>query len=691
MQLQQRLDAPPASTPPVRRRPRASLWWAAGAWRWTRRLGLLARFSIVGLTVGVLVAGGLAWFIEARVTDLLLANVAARAADQVDHLGPTGYLNADDFALPHTPERLAALAARLDPIFAHTRVDGSGVIRMQVFARDGTIVYSDLASKRGEQIDAADSDGLAEALAGHTVQQISDLDEPENHELQEHYHEALEVYVPLELGGELVGAYELYQELAPVHAVRPVVWTAVLGGFMLLFGALLAVVRAGAILIRRQQERLAYQAFHDALTGLPNRALFLQRLGRALARGPVAVLFVDLDGVKLVNDSLGHAAGDQLLVETARRLADCCEPTDTPARMGGDEFAILLERVREPAAAVARAEQLLAALRTPLVLDGRELFPTASIGIALGSSDGASADALLREADAAMYRAKTRGRDGFAVFDPSMASHAAERLALDADLRRALERGEFFLQYQPVLVLADGRISEVEALVRWQHPDRGLIPPATFIPVEEQTGLIIALGQWILDEACRQAARWRALLGERAPIMDVNLSARQFHRPELAAEVKRALRRARLDPRGLKLEITESVAMRNAEATIETLQALKALGIGLVIDDFGTSYSLLASLKRFPVDGLKLDRSLIDGLGEEPQDTAIIRSVVARAEALGLRVTGEGIETETQRDRLRLLGCEQGQGFLFARPQLASELEALLVAAAQDPPARRAA
>jgi diguanylate cyclase (GGDEF)-like protein len=400
---------------------------------------------------------------------------------------------------------------------------------------------------------------------------------------------------------------------------------------------------------------------------------------------------VDLDGVKLVNDSLGHAAGDQLLVQTARRLAECCESADTPARMGGDEFAILLERVSEPATAIARTEQLLAALRTPLVLDGREVFPTASIGVVLSSPDGASADALLREADAAMYRAKTRGRDGLAVFDQTMASHPAERLALETDLRRALERREFFLQYQPVLVLADGRISEVEALVRWQHPDRGLIPPATFIPVAEQTGLIIALGQWILDEACRQAARWRALLGERAPIMDVNLSARQFHRPELAAEVKRALRRARLDPRGLKLEITESVAMRSAEATIETLQALKALGIGLVIDDFGTSYSLLASLKRFPVDGLKLDRSLIDGLGEEPQDTAIIRSVVARAEVLGLRVTGEGIETETQRDRLRLLGCEQGQGFLFARPQLASELEALLVAAAQDPPARRAA
>jgi diguanylate cyclase (GGDEF)-like protein len=653
---------------------------SVGGWQQLRRLGLLARFTIVGLVVGALVAGGLAWSIEARMTDLLLADVAARAADQVDHLGLAGFVSAEDFTLPHTPQRLDSVARRLDPLFAHMRVDGSGVIRLQVFSRDGTIIYSDLASKRGATIDLDDEDHLAEALDGQMVREISDLDEPENRELREQYHQALEVYVPLEFDGQVVGAYEIYQDLAPVQAARPFVWGAVLGGFALLFGALLVVVRAAAILIQRQQQTLAHQAFHDPLTDLPNRALFLERAGRALARGPVAVIFVDLDGVKLVNDSLGHLAGDQLLATAGGRLAECCTPGDTAARMGGDEFAVLLEDVSDPAWAISHAQRLLSVIRKPALIDGRELFPTASIGIALSTSDTLTAEPLLREADLAMYCAKTRGKNGFAVFDQTMASDAAERLSLETDLRRALERHEFYLHYQPILSLADGRIAEVEALVRWRHPVRGLVSPATFIPVAEQTGLIIEVGQWVLEQACQQAAAWQSVFGDRAPIMGVNLSARQFQRPELVAEVEHALRIARLEPARLKLEITESVAMQDAQATVQTLQALKDLGIGLAIDDFGTGYSSLAYLKRFPVDTLKIDRSFIDGLAEDAYDTAIVQSILALAGALGLSVTGEGIETVRQRDQLRLLGCDRGQGFLFARPQAGGELEVLLSA-----------
>ena len=635
------------------------------------------RFSIVGLTVGLLVAGVLAWFIEAQLTDILLSAVAARAADQVDHLGLTGYVTAEDFAVPHSPERLASIATRLDPIFADMRDDGSGVIRLQMFALDGTVLYADLPSKRGDTFDFTTDDHFLAAVQGHIENEVSNLDGPENRELQDAFHQALEVYVPVDIGGQVVGVYEMYQDLGPARAVRPLVWGATLGGFALLFVALLGVVQAAAVLIRRQQQTLSHHAFHDGLTDLPNRALFLDRVGHALARrahNPVAVLFLNVDGLKLVNDSLGHVAGDRVLLAVAKRLVACVAPGDTVARLGNDEFSILLEDVRDAAAAAVCAKNILDALRAPMVVADRELFPTASIGIALSTAETGSPEGLLREADTAMSRTK----DGFEVFNASMASHAAERLALETDLRRALERGEFSLHYQPILSLRDGQVLEVEALVRWNHPERGLVPPDMFIPVAEETGLIIALGQWVLEQACRQAAVWRVELGDRAPIMGVNLSARQFQQPELLTAIGRALRAARLDPSALKLEITESVLMADAQSTVETLQSLKTLGIGLAIDDFGTGYSSLAYLKLFPVDTLKVDRSFVDGLGEDPQDTAIVHSVVALAKALGLSVTGEGIETDKQRQLLRDLDCERGQGYLFARPCPAADLEPLL-------------
>jgi len=435
----------------------------------------------------------------------------------------------------------------------------------------------------------------------------------------------------------------------------------------------------------RAEEALEHQAVHDALTGLPNRALFSDRLDHALARADhtansVAVLFLDIDNFRLINDSLDHAAGDRLLVIIGQQIVQCVAASDTVARLGSDEFAVLLENLPDAGAAVACAQRIQDRLRRPVRLNDHELFPTASIGIAVSSPESQVSMALLREAGAAMVRAKTRG-NSYEMFDLSMATRAAERLAVESDLHRALERGEFRVYYQPIFSLGDREpgIVEVEALVRWQHPERGLISPIDFIPVAEATGLIVPLGQWVLVEACRQAVKWQAAYPGRAPTMGVNLSARQFQRPELLADIRDALHATGLDPRGLKLEITESVIMQDAEATTATLLALKGLGIRLAIDDFGTGYSSLSYLKRFPVDTLKIDRSFVDGLGEDAQDTAIVRSIVALAKALGLSVTGEGIETAIQSDQLRALNCDRGQGYLFARPQPAEVVEQLFV------------
>ena len=392
-------------------------------------MGLVARFSIVGLTVGMLIAGTMAWFIETQLTDLLLTNVAARATDQVERLGLTGYITAADFTPPYTPERLASIATRLDPVFADLHDEESGVIRLQMFAQDGTILYSDVPDLRGEQVDLSTEDHIVGALQGHVEQEVSNLDGPENSTLRQTFDSALEVYVPVNLGGEIAGAYEIYQDLGPVHAVRPVVWGAILSGFALLLVALLGVVQTAALLIRRQQQTLTHHAFHDALTDLPNRELFLDRVGHALARraqNPVAVLFLAVDDLKLVNDSLGHAAGDRLVVAVAERLHGCLTPGDTVARLGGAEFSILLEDVRDAAAAAVCAEKILASLRAPLAVDGRDLFPTASIGIAVSTPEGGSAEALLGDAETAMTRASARGKDRYEVFNGSMAGRAAE-------------------------------------------------------------------------------------------------------------------------------------------------------------------------------------------------------------------------------------------------------------------------
>ncbi len=434
------------------------------------------------------------------------------------------------------------------------------------------------------------------------------------------------------------------------------------------------------------EEQLQHQAFHDPLTALPNRALFLDRLTHALARSQrtglqLAVLLLDLDNFKVINDSLGHHIGDQLLIAVARRLVHCVRVQDTAARFGGDEFTILLEDVVDLAEAIMVAERVIEQLAAPFVINGQEIYTTPSIGIALSSREHDQAELLLRNADLAMYRAKTSGKARFEVFDHSLNARAVERLQLETDMRRGLERGEFCVYYQPIVELATGRIVALEALARWQHPGLGLVAPGRFIALAEETGLIVPLGRSVLREACRQLRAWQQICPELAALsVSVNLSARQLQSPTLVQDIQQVLTETGLPPRALKLEITESVAMQDAAATVVTLKQLKQLGIRLAIDDFGTGYSSLGYLKRFPLDVLKIDRSFVDRLGRDSEDIAIVRAVITLAHTLGMAVTAEGIETVKQFRDLRALGCEYGQGYYFAPPLAANECESLLTA-----------
>jgi diguanylate cyclase (GGDEF)-like protein/PAS domain S-box-containing protein len=427
------------------------------------------------------------------------------------------------------------------------------------------------------------------------------------------------------------------------------------------------------------EEQLAHQAFHDPVTSLANRALFVERVRHALARTRrddegLAVIFLDLDDFKTINDSLGHAAGDQVLLDVAKRLESCIRASDTAARFGGDEFAILLEDVESIQEASDAAERILEAFTDPLRLDQKELVVRASLGIAVaGNGGGAEADDLIRNADAAMYIAKRDGKGGYRMFEPAMHEVVLARLEMRADLQRAIVNNEFELHYQPVVRLEDGVVCGLEALVRWQHPERGLLPPDSFIPFAEETGLIIPIGRWVLREGCRKAKLVQDTFPLDPPLsMSINLSVKQLQHSDIVADVRDAMDSVGLDPRGLTLEITETVVMADADLAVERLQDLKALGVRLAMDDFGTGYSSLSYLSRFPVDVLKMDRSFLRS-GQTPEQSGLASAVVALGQTLALEVVAEGIELKEQWNTLRDLGCESGQGFYFARPMEAAD------------------
>ena len=415
-----------------------------------------------------------------------------------------------------------------------------------------------------------------------------------------------------------------------------------------------------------------HRALHDELTGLPNRTLFIDFLQQALDhpdRNLLTVLFIDLDKFKVVNDSLGHIAGDELLILVARRLQACLRRGGIAARLSGDEFTVLLHDIRELGDAVKVAERIATALEDSFELRGRQVFISPSVGIALSEDGDGTADTLLSNADVAMYKAKTNGNATYEVFNSGMHDEAMERLELENGLRHAIYQGELVAYYQPKVELSTGMIIGMEALVRWEHPERGLINPEKFIPFAEEIGLIVPLGRWVLREACRQAYKWRKQYPTATPLVtSVNLSIKQFRQSDLLQEIAGLLQEIKLDPQGLQLEITESTVSSDVEYAVDLLQKLRGLGIELAIDDFGTGYSSLTSLQQFPVNELKIDKVFIDGIGNNAQDIAITKLVIDLAHAVGVRATAEGVETADQLAHLQSMGCDQAQGYYFCGP-----------------------
>jgi diguanylate cyclase (GGDEF)-like protein len=515
----------------------------------------------------------------------------------------------------------------------------------------------------------------------------------------------------------------------PARGASFLPYVAVAVGFMLLFGiarpswhtdigeAILGVAMLTLLVVGRQmlvardnvrllaeraaqEARFRHEALHDPLTGLANRGLLIDRAGHAIARTrrqhqrPMALVYIDLDNFKTVNDSLGHAAGDALLVEASRRLVACVRDTDTVARLGGDEFAIFIEDQIDGDDCSRITSRVMTALRRPFSIERRDILIGASLGVA-AVGDTMSATELLRNADAAMYMAKTRGKGRCETFAPEMRAAALDRVQLEADLRRAITPGatELVLHYQPIVILASGRITGVEALVRWHHPRRGLLMPSDFVGLAEETGLILPLGAWIVSEACRQLAVWQHRRRDDQPTstlaMTVNVSGRQMQSPQIVADVRAAIARSGIDPRTLILELTESVLTEQTDSILATLHALKALGVRLAIDDFGTGYSSLSYLQRFPIDILKIAKSFVDEVGADPGRHGLAQAIVTLGSALSVRTVAEGIERPDQRQRLQDLGCELGQGFYFSPPVEAEEIAPLLHGVLRQSGARR--
>ena len=432
--------------------------------------------------------------------------------------------------------------------------------------------------------------------------------------------------------------------------------------------------------LERTQE-IEHQSLHDKLTGLPNRALYMDRLAFALKRierthAGTAALFIDLDNFKLVNDSLGHDMGDDLLVEVAIRLSEAVRPGDTVARLGGDEFTVLLENITSLDEAIVVGQRIIKSLRVPIILGSRETFACASLGIAFTTDPEQAGDVLLKNADTAMYRAKAGGKSNYVVYDESMNDHAIERLELETDLRKALDNGELSVHFQPLVDLNTHALLGSEALARWEHPVRGFVPPDTFILIAEETGLIIPIGYWILEQACQQAKAWIEEFDALDFVMSVNLSGKQLQKDDVVERVRNILEATGLPASSLKLEITESVLMEDREDVILKMWQLKDLGLQLALDDFGTGYSSLSTLRSFPIDTLKIDRAFISRIGEEEEAMPIIEAILALAKTMHMNVTGEGVETQGQAEIIRNLGCQTGQGYLYDKPLSATEFGA---------------
>ena len=565
---------------------------------------------------------------------------------------------------------------------------GLSVVKVKLYNLDGLTVFSTDPKQIGE--DKSTNPGFLRAKAGGTASEITFRDHFDSFEQVINDRNLISSYIPIRTdpSSPAEGVMEVYSDVTDyVAELERTTWeiaAGVLGSLVFLYLFLFALVRRADRVISAQSEEvhvahatmLRYQSLHDELTGLPNRANVSERLDgmiRTVKRTgkKCAVLYLGLDGLKDINDSLGHVAGDQLLKEVARRLQACVRATDVTARIGGDEFVVALpdiSGVRGGEHVAYAAEKIRGAVSNQAFAVAAHSFAvTTSIGIAIYPDDGTDAVELIRSADAALHHAKKSGRNNYQFHTADMNARALQMLLMERDLRRALEENQFLLHYQPQVDLNTGRITGAEALIRWRHPERGLVSPAQFIPIAEERGLIVPIGEWVLQEACRQNKEWQEA-GLPSIAVAVNLSALQFQTSNLSQQVARILQGCGLAPEHLELELTESVIMRDADRTIAAMRALKGIGTTLSLDDFGTGYSSLSQLKRFPLDKLKIDQSFVRGLPDDPDDLAISTAIVAMGKALKQTVIAEGVETKAQREVLQSLGCDEIQGYLVAKP-----------------------
>jgi len=560
--------------------------------------------------------------------------------------------------------------------------DGLNVVKVKIYDLNGLTVYSTDPRQIGE--DYSGRAGFRRARDGYAESNLSYRESFESWEGAIENRHILETYVPVHVydAAPVEAVMEIYSDVTEVvQGMQRAQWkviAAVLGAMALVYLVVLLILARYQRLLREQdraraaqEEHIRHQAYHDPLTGLPNRASFTEHLKEAMRRAkragwPLALLFVDLDLFKRVNDSLGHDAGDRLLRVVAERIRRAVREADMLFRMGGDEFTVLLEDVRGPEEAAMVAGRMLEAIAEPLSLQLHEISVSASVGIALYPRDDTVGERLLKSADTAMYRAKELGRNRYAFFAREMNERVEGQIMIEAALRRALKNEEFVLHYQPRVSAASGRATGAEALLRWKHPEWGLVEPARFIPLLEETGMIVPVGAWVLAEACRQAKAWQD--GGQPMRVSVNLSSRQFRSETLFEAVSEALRASGLAPQLLELELTESLLVENVEHAMGVMGKLKAIGTTLSIDDFGTGYSSLGYLKRFPIDSLKIDKSFVRDIATSPKDAAIVKAISALARSLGIGLIAEGVEEAWQVEFLRARHCTEMQGYLFSRP-----------------------
>jgi diguanylate cyclase (GGDEF)-like protein len=662
----------------------------------------LSRYYSIASLIGMLViVVGLSLFLRQLAVQVLLAQQTRSNVDLT-----RSYANAMGDKIERlvaASEGLSAEALRRRPELAtvqqatQAQMKGMNVVKVKVYNLAGMTVFSTEAKQIGE--DKGTNVGFQSARAGEARSEIVFRDQFYAIEEVIVDRNLITTYIPIRDSddGPVKAVFEVYTDVTPLVVKMQKVQTWIVVGvsvaLLLLYLFLLLIVRrADRILAAQESERkinedlIRHQAFHDSLTGLPNRNGFSERITEAINRArrhgkSGALLFLDLDRFKLINDSLGHDAGDHLLRVTASRIQKSLRETDLAFRLSGDEFMVIVEDIDRIESAALAARRILEAMASPVPLSDCEVIVNMSIGITMFSGKESDVDALVKEADSAMYRAKEIGHNQFVFYTQEMNTLAFERLSMETDLQRALQHSEYLLHYQPKVDTATKALVSVEALLRWNHPKKGIVLPNTFIPLLEDTGLINEVGEWVLMEATRQAQAWIDA-GLQATRMSVNISGKQFRHPGLIDTVRRALEVSGLDPRYLELELTESMFIENTQRSIETMQALKALGISLSIDDFGTGYSSLAYLKMFPVDYLKIDRSFIRDLTTNSKDAAITAAISALAHSLNLRLVAEGVENQAQVEFLESQGCHELQGFLFSRPVPAHELEASLRGAA---------